>query len=469
MMSGAPPPARVLTVFLVLALVVSAVFFAASGREIKSDAWLYYFLAVNVSEGRGYVMSPGAQPDAPLSPYMGREPLYSLVLGAIFAITGPSLVVVFLLQVVLLALTGFVTFLIGRDITGSARFGVALGAITSTFPTLANYTVMVYREVFFTCLVAVAVYATMRAFASRRPVAFTLAGVAWGLATLCRAVVLPLPVLLLVFYAVTMSGPLRTRLGAVKASVGMLLGMALVLAPWVVRNAVVFGEPGLTPRSGMHLYLRASRTLLTEEELKMYAVYAVSETFANRLYPGRNLRSVGEGFFYREASEHIQALRRQGFVGPALEERAREEAIDLITTYPGRYVLTGLIELVKFNAFFHLPLFGDRFMEERFAGSFVLPAVRGITKGLGFLWLLLVLPGCVLLWRRGWPVVILIVLYFNVLHVTVDSIGRYSVPVIPYYLLLGSATLALVWQRRGAVAPMPLLAAERLDVPVSGR
>jgi GTP-binding protein len=62
--------------------------------------------------------------------------------------------------------------------------------------------------------------------------------------------------------------------------------------------------------------------------------------------------------------------------------------------------------------------------------------------------------------------VILIVLYFNVLHVTVDSIGRYSVPVIPYYLLLGSATLVLLWQRRGAVSTPSLVAAERLDVPV---
>ena len=460
---------RVLALFLVLALVMSAAFFAASGREIKSDAWLYYFLAVNVSEGRGYVMSPGAQLDAPLAPYMGREPLYALVLGAIFAVTGPGLAVVFLVQVVLLAVTGFVTFLIGREVTGSARFGIALGAVTSTFPTLANYTVMVYREVFFTCLVAVAVYATMRALSTRRPAAFAVAGVVWGLATLCRAVVLPLPVLLVAFHVVTATGGWRGRLGATRAGIVMLLATGLVLAPWIVRNAVVFGEPGLTPRSGMHFYLRASRTLLTEEELKMYAVYAVSETVANRLYPGRNLRSVGEGFFYRSASEHIEALRRQGFVGPALEEKARDEAVDLITTFPGRYVLTALIELVKFNAFFHLPLFAEQVMEERFNGSFVLPAVRGITKALGFLWLLLVLPGCALLWRRGWPVVILIVLYFNAIHATVDSIGRYSVPVIPFYLLLGGATLAWLWQRRAAVAPMALVATERLDVPVSGR
>ncbi len=443
-------PARVLVLCLAIALLVSAVFFALSSRRIESDAWLYYLLAVNVSEGRGYsIAENGAHLGGTIVPFMGREPLYSLLLAAMFVVTGPSLVAVFLLQVVLLGLTGLLVFLIGREITGSHRFGVIVGAATSAFPTLANYTALVLREMFFTFLVAAALYLTLRALRTARGWVFCGAGVAWGLAVLCRAVVLPLPILLVGYAVVFVARGGRGRLRALRQGAVMLVTIAVVLSPWSVRNFIVFGQPGLTPRSSAHFLLRARRVLLSDAEMKMYALYAVSETLANKVYPGLNLRSVGDGYFYQANAAHVAELRARFVTEAELADAMSREASELVRTHPGRYALTGLIELVKFNNYSHVPLLAERAMEARFGGTAVLPALRGVFKTLGFLWLFVVVAGCAVLWRRGWGLVVFVIGYFNLVHTIVDSIGRYAVPIIPYYLLVGSA---MVWWVRARVA-----------------
>lgn len=50
---------------------------------------------------------------------------------------------------------------------------------------------------------------------------------------------------------------------------------------------------------------------------------------------------------------------------------------------------------------------------------------------------------------------VLFVAYFNLVHAGVAAIGRYAVPLIPYYFLLAVATVRLLterWRRMGAPA-----------------
>jgi hypothetical protein len=70
----------------------------------------------------------------------------------------------------------------------------------------------------------------------------------------------------------------------------------------------------------------------------------------------------------------------------------------------------------------------------------------------GFGILALAIVGAWRLWRVL-PVVVLLMVYLNAAHAGLDSIGRYAVPVIPFYLLLATCTL-MQWVPRAVRVPL---------------
>jgi hypothetical protein len=72
-------------------------------------------------------------------------------------------------------------------------------------------------------------------------------GLVLGLAALCRPSLLPGAGLMILAAPLTMAGPVRDRLRNA-ALIGVSL--ALTLAPWAIRNAIVIGEPVLTTTHG---------------------------------------------------------------------------------------------------------------------------------------------------------------------------------------------------------------------------
>ncbi len=442
-------------IVVLLALLAATFFWATTERVNRNDAALYFQLAKNVAEGNG--LSSKTEP--PHNWVGSREPLYPLMLAVPFRMFGASLGTVFVVQALMHALTALLVGRLVFRLAGSSRAAMVGAVIVAVFPTLANYTVYTMRETAFTFLVTLATFLTMAVMPRGRPVVAAVAGLAWGAAILCRGVVLPLPVLLAgLMVALAWRAPAAARVAAVRSAVVLVIFTFLPMLPWSLYTARADADFSATPRAWQNLYVRASKAALTADEMKMYAVYCLSESLADRMFPGNNLRSVGEGYFYRGATEKLVAMRAEGMTPAQINDRVRRETLALIGEHPIVYAATAVFELVKFNSFFQVPLINEQPVEARYGGTLALLALRGLFKAAGFLVVALTILGAYVLGRGG-LLVTAVVAYFNVVHLALDSIGRYAVPVAPLYLLLSLVAVRYLVVREAAVETEANLAA----------
>jgi 4-amino-4-deoxy-L-arabinose transferase-like glycosyltransferase len=155
-------------------------------------------------------------------------------------------------QFLMLALFYWLLWWIGGRVLGSPRAAwIGLGIALLTAPDMLNYVNYVMTEITALTLSTAATAAAVQAItrASQRLRWCILAGVLAGLAALTR------PAFLYVF---VISGGAAlvaetTRRRSAMAPAAFLLAGALVLAPWIVRNAWVMGDPALTAGYGPHV------------------------------------------------------------------------------------------------------------------------------------------------------------------------------------------------------------------------
>lgn len=122
----------------------------------------------------------------------------------------------------------------------SPRRAAIGGLIVGLDPVLLGQAGAIMTEPLAAALVALALCATT----TRGPL---LAGLAWGLAALCRPSLLAIGGTIALLRGFASPGPRPDRL---RSSAWMALGIALVLAPWAARNAAAFGRPIWTTTHG---------------------------------------------------------------------------------------------------------------------------------------------------------------------------------------------------------------------------
>ena len=304
-----------------------------------------------------------------------------------------------------------------------------------------------------------ATFATLRAWNRVSVPWAAAAGLAWGATMLSRAVVLPLPCALGAAMVVAAWWHRRSLVRVALTAAVLIAVSTASLAPWMAYTARVDAERkrmeieapekaqggyvrgSAAPRAWLNIYIRAIKAELPARELAMYATYVVSESLADRLFPGNNLRSVGEGYFYRPTGEKVRAMRAAGATEAQIEAKLKQEALQIMRRHPFMYALTGLFEFVKFNSFGQVPLLNEAPVEHQHGGTVPLLAARAAFKALGFVVLALAVAGAWVMRDRGATALLLIVAYFNVIHMALDSIGRYAIPVTPCYLLLAVVAL----------------------------
>ena len=245
-----------------LALVLRLAVVAVLGAGLDDDRDAYLGLARGLVAGDGFV-SPGSH-----TPTAYRPPAYPLFVALIFALGGGSLALG-VAQAVLGSLTVALTWWIGTRLGGARLDGAAVGLIAGLLValeplSLAN-TALAMTETLATTLL-VAWIATLLA----PPTTITLAcvaGLAAGLGLLCRPIFLPVIALGLAWSLCTSRRSsdhpsphsLLTRHNVPLSEKNLLLVVGLVagltLAPWAVRNQLVFGRPLLTTTHGGYTLL----------------------------------------------------------------------------------------------------------------------------------------------------------------------------------------------------------------------
>lgn len=176
-----------------------------------------------------------------LYPDAFRVPFFPVALAGAFAIQGQDVHAARLLQCAILTLTAVATCALANGAM-SRRRAVIAGLIVAWYPGLLLYTTYVMAEPLFMLLVLTALL--LGRYAWKRS-ALLGAGVAAALAILTRQAGVAVAAGLIVWAAVrpmaSWTWRARDRRGVVLAAM-VVVGIAIGMAPWVVRNYLVFGR-----------------------------------------------------------------------------------------------------------------------------------------------------------------------------------------------------------------------------------
>ncbi|HET9252339.1 MAG TPA: hypothetical protein VFP58_09495 [Candidatus Eisenbacteria bacterium] len=167
---------------------------------------------------------------------------YPAIVAAIYAVAGPRPEAVHVVQAFLDTASAVLIFLLA----GGGRLGMVAAGIWALFPLAILYTGLLMPETSFTTAVLTAACITRRGFPSATGRAVALGAVV-GAAALIRPAALLLVIALPVIAAMA-----RVR---VRRPGAVLAGMLLLVVPWIARNAIVLGYPGMATSTGANLLI----------------------------------------------------------------------------------------------------------------------------------------------------------------------------------------------------------------------
>lgn len=213
--------------------------YAWEGRAPVYDAAGYATIAANLERGEGFTL--GAEATQPASNYSPGLPLF---VGGVYAISGgiherSARLVLALIG----SLAVLLTYLIGRRLSGPLAGLVGAGAV-AVYPSLLEYQGMLMGEPAAASLLSGAVLGMLWAsfWGEGAPPLFKwlLPGALLGALTLVRPeyLAISIPIAVVVF---ALPGFGSWKRGLAQAAI-LLAGVALVVAPWTVRNAVELGR-----------------------------------------------------------------------------------------------------------------------------------------------------------------------------------------------------------------------------------
>jgi hypothetical protein len=181
------------------------------------------------------------RPDEP-SAYL--SPVYPILLAGLLRSFGEDrLAPIAVIQAILGALTCVALVHLGRSFLSEKR-ALGVGWVAAFYPLLVYQTCDIWDHCLFTLLLVLWVIVFLRAVRDVRRVQWLQLGLAGGVVFLVRPVGLPILALMWVWVVVLGAG--RRVIG----SVLLAAGFAAAVAPWVVRNWCVMGEPLLLPTKG---------------------------------------------------------------------------------------------------------------------------------------------------------------------------------------------------------------------------
>ena len=343
----AHPTAALLLLAAAFGLRLAFIFLLPHSGSWAGDS-RYYVTAANLLAGHGYSWDLAA----PYRPSMAGVPAYTLFIAAVYAVCGERPDAVRVAQAGLDLLTcllvAYVSFKLAppRLRKRAASASLAVYGLFSWFTLV--WTTCLLTETLTLFLLSLTLAFAARALERDSPRAWAGAGLACGLSILTR----PDSVLLLGAVALFLTvrvARLRSRRAAASAAAFCLV-VPLVLAPWTLRNYVVFGvfEPLANeygcPRECYFPvgYLWWLRTWLRDETHFDYAFNPAWPPGGSRYYfdpealPRDAYDSEGER---RRVAALIDRHNRAGYIAPDIDADFRALAYERIMRAPAAFFL----------------------------------------------------------------------------------------------------------------------------------
>jgi 4-amino-4-deoxy-L-arabinose transferase-like glycosyltransferase len=230
--SGARWDRRLLWILVAAAVVRLFFFYGLAELDLRVDEVQYQEIAVNLVEGRGFVL------DDRLTSW--RPPFYPFALAALYTLVGTTdPTVARVAQAILSLLNCVLVYALGRRLFG-ATVGLGAAAIFAFYPSFLFYNNHILTEVLFTFLLTLTGYCFVAYLAGGRASLLAATGVVLGLTVLTRDTVWPLlgVMVLLAWYG--RRPGFRTW---VAHSAVLVVSFLVVVTPWAVRNTRVQGTP----------------------------------------------------------------------------------------------------------------------------------------------------------------------------------------------------------------------------------
>ena len=397
--------------------------------ELLTDQRSYHALGARLAAGYGFTFPDNWYPfTAAGEPTSHWSFLYSLVVAAVYALAGPQILAMRLVQAVLggLLLPWMVYRLAkalfsgpgGENDHAAGTIALVAAFVAAVYPYFVLYSATLMTETFFLITLlwslerGLALANRLRAGEAKGLWRLGLAlGVSLGLATLLRQSILPwVPVLFLyLLWLGWRSGRLRAAVGALA-----LVGLILIgfIAPFTVRNTLVYDE---------FLLLNSNAG---------YAMYSAQHPMHGTNFREFDAAPLPEGMWGRPEPEMDRALMQQG--------------IQFVLDNPGRYQLLSLSRVRAFFEFWPTP-------------DTTLLHNIGRTASFGLL-LPFLLYGLVLaIGRPGFvkrnTLLFLFAGFYTVLHLLTWAMVRYRLPVDAVLIPLAALAVVDLLQRTRGLIP----------------
>lgn len=246
------PPRWILLVLVCLALVVRGRVMLANFNSLVQDPDAYQEFAWNIfSQGTfGYYDDKSRN----VEPKASRPPLYPLLLSTVHFLRVPlSAAVLGVLHVVLGVGTVWAVWRLGLASGLPPGASLLAAGLITVDPILLNQSVQAMTETLAALLAALALLALSRAASDSLARWAILAGALLGLCVLCRPTFLAwLLCVAAVFPWIALGSHKFLRASA------LIVAAAVVLAPWAIRNQIVYARPIITTTHGGYTLLLAN-------------------------------------------------------------------------------------------------------------------------------------------------------------------------------------------------------------------
>ncbi|MEQ9370572.1 MAG: glycosyltransferase family 39 protein [Coleofasciculus chthonoplastes F3-SA18-01] len=362
-----------------------------------SDSNAYDTFALNLATGQGYGWKSG-------DPTAYWPPGTSFVYALFYWLFGHSYLPIIVFNLLLTAVIIWVSMRLAET-WFNRRIAIVTGIILALWPSQIQFTTVLASELLFTALVLVGLWLWFNERFTLRSRALGVA-VVLAAASYVRPTALLIPILLLFVRAV------RTReiFKNLTATLVMFVVMALLIAPWSIRNTQVFGQfTTISTNSGANLWM------------------------------GNNPKSTGGYMPLPPDVKEMNEAQRDDYL--------KSVAVAHIKEKPFLFIRRSLVRLVQTHARESIGVaWNEKGLVKRYGTGVLLP-LKIINQLYWLAALGLGLIGIVLLGKQqGWVMMIshptvLLWGYFAAVHAVIVAQDRYHFPSIPMIAILAALTL----------------------------
>lgn len=284
------------------AIVRIAYVLAFAGTRLSDDETSFWAIAGNLARGQGFSYQGRAT--------AWRPPLYTAVLG-LARWTGASVREVQIAQAVLGITAVLATYLCTRLLTRSTAAALVAAAVAAVYPPFIYFSGRLLSE-----NVAIPVYVLALALSvgwlQGRGARWAVAcGAAWGLAVLARPTAIPVAIVCVAAGAATALAGRRAGTGVrrLAETAAVVIAAAVLVTPWVVRNASAVGGPvPVTSNEGFALWAANRRDTRQLENVLDDHRYPGMQDYAvyGRSFPGITALAQAKHFDFATAGEAAQ-------------------------------------------------------------------------------------------------------------------------------------------------------------------